>query len=645
MAELERKAGYGLVVALSITSMVGTGMFFGPAIAAQYAGNASLLAWVILGVMTLYVGACFAELSSMFSNVGGVYEFAKKAYGRFPSFLVGWVTWLVGSITPAVIIVAALDYLVPDFSLMAKLAIGIVLVILLNLVALKGIEASTALLLFFAFITLGIIIAVIGVGLFKINFSNYTPFFNGPIFDGFLPTKNLLLVFVALFYVVETFFGWESATFMAGETKNPQRVIPISLMITSVIVAVLGVLMAFVTLGFIPWQTLIKFTAPLTNISYILFGEFGTVIVNIAIFIALIGSAAGGIVSSPRLLVALAKDKLFIEQLSSIHPRLKTPYKAIIFQTIVTIIILIMAVGDYRSLLSLLVPLALIMYISIIMTVPVLRKKFPEIKRGFRTPFGRVGPVLVSLFYVGIIVVWLFLEPTAFSLFQKIVSFMLFGIPIYLLINMYYNPDLLQRTLNSFAPVSKFFEGFLLPKRIRKDVLDLFSGLQGRRVLEFGSGVGTLTIPLAEKIGPKGHLYAADFSAKNIEILQDRLSKKDIHTVTVLHDEHLISRVHPAIPPVDMIFSVGNLSYIQDLKNILRTMHSLLPENGQICFVEYVDYFWGVIPNQSWLDDWQKLEALFRSIGFSVTIRKRRGLFWNYLYIYGIKSNYDVPVI
>ena len=115
--------------------------------------------------------------------------------------------------------------------------------------------------------------------------------------------------------------------------------------------------------------------------------------------------------------------------------------------------------------------------------------------------------------------------------------------------------------------------------------------------------------------------------------------------VKVIHDEHFISRVHPDVPRVDMIFSVGNLSYIQDIERVLKDMHSLLPENGQICLVEYVNYFWGVIPNQPWLDNIEELEKLFRKIGFSIRIKKKRGFFWQYLYIYGIKSDYDVLVI
>jgi amino acid transporter/phospholipid N-methyltransferase len=637
MAELEPKAGYGLVIALSITAMIGTGMFYGPAIAASYAGNASLIAWAILAIVGLYVGFCFAELSSMFPGVGGVYAFAKKAYGRFISFIIGWITWLVGSITSALLIVAALNSLMPTANPLLKIGIAIGILILLTLIALRGVEASTAILVFFAIIALLVIIGTIAGAFMQVNTQNYTPFFK--------QDTSPYFIFIALFFIIETFIGWESATFMGGETKNPEKTIPKGIIISSIIVAALIFIYPIVILGFMPWETLINLDTPFATITYLLFGQTGMSFVNIAVFLVLVGSAAGGIVSTPRLIQALAKDKLFIEQLSAVHPKYKTPYKAIFFQTIVSILVMITAFGDYASLLSLLIPLAIIMYISVILAVPILRVKYPDLKRYVSVPFGKIGPIILSLFYAGIIVLWLLFIPNSWHLFRKIISFILFGVPIYILLNMYYNPDLLLKTMNSFATLSRFFERFILPKRIKQEMLGIFKGINGKTVLEFGSGVGAFTLDLATAVGDKGKIYAVDLSPNNIHILNRRLAKQGHKQVKVILDEHFISRIHPDIPRVDMIFSVGNLSYIQDIEKVLKDMYVLLPENGQICLVEYVNYFWGIIPNQAWLDDKEELEKIFRKVGFSIRIKKKRGFFWQYLFIYGIKSNYDVPVI
>jgi len=106
----------------------------------------------------------------------------------------------------------------------------------------------------------------------------------------------------------------------------------------------------------------------------------------------------------------------------------------------------------------------------------------------------------------------------------------------------------------------------------------------------------------------------------------------------------LVNRVHPDVREVDIIVGVGNLSYVQDIRKVLREMSAILPSRGRVCFVEYVDFFW-FLPNPKWLNDAEKLRRLFAESGFAVTVRKRRGLFWNYLYVYGIKEKRDVPYI
>jgi SAM-dependent methyltransferase len=376
-----------------------------------------------------------------------------------------------------------------------------------------------------------------------------------------------------------------------------------------------------------------------------LFGSLGATMATIALAIALIGSAAGGIISSPRLILALAKDKLFVEQFSVIHPRRQTPYKAILFQTVISILIAILTFGDYRTALALLVPLALLMYVPVLLTVPILRWKYPHKARHPRILFGMIGPVLVSLVYLGMIVAWFLTGAGAHTIFYNVLILISFGIPIYLLLNVYYNPELLLTAMDSLAPLHWFFEGVLLPKRVRKEVVGLFKGLEGKNVLEFGSGVGAFTMHLAKLVGKDGNIYAVDYSPANIRILARRLKKSGHAQVHLIHDGHFISRVHPSVPHVDFVYSIGNLSYVQDVKRVLSDMHAILPENGRICFVEYVDYFWGLIPNPPWLDRHEHIESLFHGLGFSVRVKRSRGLFWNHLYIYGIKSDRDVPVI
>ena len=167
MAELKRVLGYKTILALTITSVMGSGMFFGAALGASYAGNASLISWIILGIIAVYISAFFGELVAMFPKAGGVYEFSKHAYNRFFSFLIGWTAWLVGNLTTALLVVAAIDYLIPDpGQFWLKIGISISFILILNIIAYFGIEASAFVLVLFAFVALSIILSVVIPGAF-----------------------------------------------------------------------------------------------------------------------------------------------------------------------------------------------------------------------------------------------------------------------------------------------------------------------------------------------------------------------------------------------------------------------------------------------------------------------------------------------
>lgn len=611
-------------------------MFFGSSIAAQKAGNMSILAWVLLGIITVYVGACFGELSGMFPNAGGIYEFAKHAYGKgIFSFLIGWAAWVAINMMNSLLIVAALDYILPkETTTGIKIVLAIGIIIILNFFAFLGTGSISAMLGIFASIIIFVLLSIVVFGIGYITPANYSPFASMPF----------AAIFVALFFIVETFFGWENATFMAEETKDPEKTIPKALLYSSIFVSALGILLAVVLFGVIPWQVAGNSATPIADLTAILFNGTYAFIITIGIALALIGSAAGGLIGTPRLLLGLARDKFFIEQFADIHPKYQTPYKAIFFQTIVSIIVVIFGFGKYTYLLSLLVPVSLLMYIAVILAVPILRFKRPLQSRPFKVWFGKIGPIIVSLIYLSIIIVWLVLTPGSWGVLKLGLSFIIVGIPIFLLLMIYYDSDWIKKINDSFAILDLWMENFNFPKKFRRELLSYFQNLEDKSVLDYGAGVGTLTMHLSDVVGPGGKIYATDLSAHNIAILEKRIAKHHITNVETIHDEHQINRVHPSIKNIDAVFSVGQLSYIQDIAKVLRELAKVLPRNGKICMVEYVDYFW-FIPNVKWLSDDEKIRKIFNDAGFSVHVARKKMLLWNYVIIYGIKSRERVAYI
>ena len=104
---------FRVILLVTINSIMGTGIWFLTAAGAKYAGPASLISWLILSVISVYIAMCFSELTSMFPKAGGVYEFAKQTYGRFWSFVIGWTTSIAGSVTISMLLLGALQYMIP----------------------------------------------------------------------------------------------------------------------------------------------------------------------------------------------------------------------------------------------------------------------------------------------------------------------------------------------------------------------------------------------------------------------------------------------------------------------------------------------------------------------------------------------------
>src|SRR3989338_6898966 len=263
MAELKRVLGFWTTLALAVASIIGTGMFFSISIGSKIAGNGIILAWIILTLVGLYIAAFFGELVAMFPRAGGIYEFSKQAYSRFTSFMIGWTAWFIGNMSVALTVVAAIDYVFPsEGKWLLKLSICIAFIILLNVIAYLGIESSAFLLVIFGLITVSLILSIIIPGAFDFHPGNFSPFL----------AFGASSVALAIFFMAESFFGWESVTYLAEETKNPERTIPKALLIGTLIVGLLGTSLAIVSLGVLKWQFLSEVSAPLSFVVQEIYG-------------------------------------------------------------------------------------------------------------------------------------------------------------------------------------------------------------------------------------------------------------------------------------------------------------------------------------------------------------------------------------
>jgi APA family basic amino acid/polyamine antiporter/amino acid efflux transporter len=626
MAELRRVLGYPVILLIVINSIMGTGIFFLPALGAKIAGPASLISWVILSFISVYIAACFGELASMFPKAGGIYEFSKQAYGRFASFLIGWLSLITANFTVAMLMIGAVKYLLPSHNATPVIIVSLILILMFNFTAYRGMKVSATLLVAFAFITLFAVLSVAVPGLWSFSISNLQPF--APF--------GFSAVFLAIFFVAETFFGWESPTYLAGEVKDGERVMPRALVHGTIIISIISLFFVLMAMGSYGWKTFGDSAAPLSALAGFHYGESLLGVFTIIVYLAVIGSVADWVVSAPRLILSMAKDKLFLRNFEAIHPKYGTPYKAILLQTAISSVIIIVGAGSYYLILEMLLPMLVLLYCTVLMSLVVLRYRRPDIKRHFTVPFGKVGPIIISGMFLSLLGIWLYHTEGAGSKMKVAILLLILGLPLYFLLEMFYDPKTISSVKNRFARFAVWFETFDLPASRREELILLLGDLKGKKVIEYGCGVGTLTLHLAERVKPGGEILAIALSEHEADVAHSRLLKKKHDHVKVFPAE--IGELAKSLPKANAAVSAGTFGYVQDPQQFLLQLNKHLPVGGRVAFLDY-DKFYDIIPNVEWLSDDLKIKRMFTKAGFSVEVVRRQGIAWQYLFIFGTKMH------
>ena len=616
---------FRVILLVTINSIMGTGIWFLTAAGAKYAGPASLISWLILSVIAVYIAMCFSELTSMFPKAGGVYEFAKQTYGRFWSFVIGWTTSIAGSVTISMLLLGALQYMIPIEYSHFYIPIAIGLVLLFNYIAYRGMQSSTYMLVTFALITIATVTAIIVPGFFSFNIENFSPFF-------VFPAMNMLL---AIFFIAETFFGWESAIFLSAETKNPSKIMPKALIYGTLVIAGFALLLTLTAMGVIPWQTYADSTAPLRDLGIAYFGGIGGVIFTILVSTSIIGAVASWIVTAPRLLMALAEDKLFFVQLAKIHPKHKSPYVSIIFQILIVSILVFVGAGSYETLLHLLIPLILVLYSAVLLSVVILRFKKPDLPRPYKVPFGKVGPFVTVLFMIFLLTMFIKETHGAMDFLRISGSLILFGTPAYFAIEIFYDQKYVNMRKNLGARLSHYYHLVPFPKPLFNYILKLVGGTKEDSViLDYDCGVGAFTRKIIRRGLPFKRIYAIDKAQEEINVFKEKLPKEH-KNVSIYYRKSW--RIPEEIKNIDVFFSLNSLGYIEDIPAFLKHLKGILRKNGRFCF--YIRHsIINVTPNALIVEDKHKVWELFEKENLTATYHKRKRLFKEEIFIYGKKK-------
>lgn len=460
-------------------SMIGSGIFIVSSSVAKQLGSPAylLMAWILTGILTIIAALSYGELAGMMPNAGGQYVYLREAYNPLVGFLFGWTTFLVietGLIAAVAIAFAKFTaVLIPyfneqnvlfkwaDYTFTSTQFLALLVIILLTFINIQGIKTGKWVQNIFTITKVGALLGLIILGFLKgwgsaawqFNLDNFgTPFkssvSNGAVMNTPLSSMALWSAMgLAMIGPIFSSSAWNTITYTAGEIQNPQRNIPLSLFLGTLLVSILYISANVVYTMLLPvsgdpngLDTFSRGIAFASNervgtaAAEMIFGAPAAILMAIFIMISTFGCNNGIVLSGARVYYAMAKDGLFFKKAELLNEK-GVPAYALVVQCVWACLLCIS--GKYSDLLKYVTFATLLFYILTIAGVFILRRKQPLVER----PYKAFGYPIIPAFYLLIacaICLNLLLFETPISLFGLSVKpswvglgIVLIGIPVY----------------------------------------------------------------------------------------------------------------------------------------------------------------------------------------------------------------------
>jgi APA family basic amino acid/polyamine antiporter len=330
---LRRELGRWDLTAIGINQVIGGAIFLMPAQVAAQVGNWAVPALVAIGLASMCVALCFAEVGSRFEGTGGPYLYTRAAFGRFVAFEVGWMQWFTRATSQASVangLALALGFYWPVVTSgvgRAAVISGITLALLW--VNVRGIKQSAWVV---NALTIGklvpLFIFIVG-GLFFLRPERLDSF--PPITVEQAATAALLLIF--------TFGGFDVIGVPAGEATRPRQHLPFAFISTIALVTAVYVLAQLVAMTVLPDVAASR--TPLTDAAALMFGAAGALMISVGSVLSMTGNNAGGVLTGSRMLFALGENQELPRWFARIHPTYRTPHHAVLFTSIVALVLML----------------------------------------------------------------------------------------------------------------------------------------------------------------------------------------------------------------------------------------------------------------------------------------------------------------
>ncbi len=466
---LKRSLTATSLVALGIGAIIGAGLFsITGGAAANNAGPAITISFVVAALGCAFAGLCYAEFASMIPVAGSAYTYSYATLGEFIAWIIGWDLVLEYAVGAATVSISWSRYLVKflgyfDLSLppwltmspfdTATLADGTVvsgminlpavfIVVIISLVLIKGMRESAFVNTIIVVLKLSVVLIFICLGWKYINPSNYVPYI--PENSGSFGEFGFSGIARAAAIVFFAYIGFDAVSTAAQESKNPKRDMPIGILVSLVICTILYILFAHVMTGVTNYTSFRgqDGIAPVAvAIDHMGTADAnGTIVpaypwLNKAIILAILGGYASVILvmlmGQSRVFFSMSRDGLLPKVFSEVHGRFSTPAKTnlmfMLFVSLFAAFVPARVVGEMTSIGT------LFAFILVCIGVIVMRRSMPDAPRGFRTPLVPLIPILG----IGTCLFMMVFLP--FDTWIRLIFWMIIGLDVYLFYGLHHS--------------------------------------------------------------------------------------------------------------------------------------------------------------------------------------------------------------
>lgn len=451
---LKRTLSSTSLVALGIGAIIGAGLFSLTGIAAaENAGPAVTLSFVLAAVACAFAGLCYAEFASMIPVAGSAYTYSYATMGEFMAWIIGWDLVLEYALGAATVAVSWSRYLleflhkynitIPSHLVVSpfeqlKLGDGtiiekgegfinlpaIIIVVLLSLLLMRGTKESATMNNFLVIVKVSVVLIFIALGWSHINPANHEPYIPAADPNNFRHfgwggiAAGAAVVFFA-------FIGFDAVSTAAQEAKNPKKGMPIGILGSLIICTLLYVLFAHVMTGLVNYKEFANDAKPAATAFAVTGYDFLQDGLIIAILAGYTSVMLVMLMGQSRVFYTMSKDGLLPKFFSEIHPKHRTPWKTnIFFMFFVSIFAGFVPVSELGHMVSI---GTLFAFSLVCIGVMVLRKTDPDRPRPFRTPFVPLIPILGIITCVGL------MATLPAESWERLVIWMALGFAIYFL--------------------------------------------------------------------------------------------------------------------------------------------------------------------------------------------------------------------